>query len=239
MTCDFLHDPSAGVDINEMKNGQPEERDLGRNHKRQVMSACKSCVKRVTHRRKRSAPGAPETVKDIEFLLESYAALVDEMDAELQYHIAHVENLKDVVGMQIDHNRNRIITLNLKISAASLAAGTGAALGGLWGMNLQNGYEDVSAWVLAPPDLALVHLFWSTPLHLPCFATTVGAIGILSGGVLLACYQSWWRMPIRAAARIEDLQLLDKRLRAMDDEIGGTQLTEQAAVTSSTGPRLH
>ena len=34
------------------------------------------------------------------------------------------------------HNRNRIITLNLKISMASLAAGTGAALGGLWGMNL-------------------------------------------------------------------------------------------------------
>lgn len=187
---------------------------------------------------RRQEVGTPETVKDIEFLLDSYAALVDEIDAELQYHIAHVENLKDVVGMQIDHNRNRIITLNLKISAASLAAGTGAALGGLWGMNLRHGYEEVSAWVLSPPDLALVQLFWSTPLQLPCFATTVGVIGALSGAVLFVCYQSWWRMPLRAAARIEDLQSLDKLLRGAGDEFGDIQVAEHATARPSAAARL-
>ena len=189
----------------------------------------------MAHRRQEV--GTPDTVKDIEFLLDSYAALVDEIDAELQYHIAHVENLKDVVGMQIDHNRNRIITLNLKISAASLAAGTGAALGGLWGMNLRHGYEEVSAWVLSPPDLALVQLFWSTPLQLPCFATTVGVIGALSGAVLFVCYKSWWRMPMRAAARIEDLQSLDKLLRGSEDEFGDIQVAEHATARPSEAMR--
>ena len=43
--------------------------------------------------------------------MESYSHLIDEVQSELQHHIANVENLKDVMQMQIDHNRNRIISL--------------------------------------------------------------------------------------------------------------------------------
>ena len=90
---------------------------------------------------------------------------------------------------------------------------------------------------LSPPDLALVQLFWSTPLQLPCFATTVGVIGALSGAVLFVCYKSWWRMPLRAAARIEDLQSLDKLLRGSEDDFGDIQVAEHATARPSEAIR--
>jgi hypothetical protein len=70
--------------------------------------------------------------------------------------------------------------------------------------------------VVGPPQWTLLQLVWSTPLHLPCFATTVGMIGGVSGGVLLLCYRSWMEMPMRAAARVEELQVLDQLLRDLD-----------------------
>ena len=70
--------------------------------------------------------------------------------------------------------------------------------------------------MVGPPQWTLLQLVWSTPLHLPCFATTVGVIGGISGGVLLLCYRSWMEMPMRAAARVEELQVLDQLLRDLD-----------------------
>ena len=70
--------------------------------------------------------------------------------------------------------------------------------------------------MVGPPQWTLLQLVWSTPLHLPCFATTVGMIGGVSGGVLLLCYRSWMQMPMRAAARVEELQVLDQLLRDLD-----------------------
>ena len=70
--------------------------------------------------------------------------------------------------------------------------------------------------MVGPPQWTLLQLVWSTPLHLPCFATTVGMIGGISGGVLLLCYRSWMQMPMRAAARVEELQVLDQLLRDLD-----------------------
>ena len=170
-------------------------------------------------KRQRTVAPTQVAVQEVEFLLESYSHLIDEVQSELQHHIANVENLKDVMQMQIDHNRNRIISMNLKISIGSLGAGVGGALGGLWGMNLQSGYEDHACWQLQPPELLAQWHLWTTALELPCFATTVGGIGAASGGVLLVCLRTWRKLPLRAAARIEDLHLLDHVLREVDSEL--------------------
>ena len=167
--------------------------------------------------------------------MESYSHLIDEVQSELQHHIANVENLKDVMQMQIDHNRNRIISLNLKISIGSLGAGVGAALGGLWGMNLRSGYEDQACWQLQPPELLAQWHVWTTALELPCFATTVGGIGAVSGGVLLVCLRRWRQLPLRAAARIEDLHLLDQVLREVDSELDEDDETEDGFVPAQKG----
>jgi hypothetical protein len=89
-------------------------------------------------------------------------------------------------------------------------------------MNLKNGSEELNAWVISlPPDWTLATTVWGAePLEIsmPCFETTCGGIFLVSGCVLMGCYRSWWRMPLRAAARREDLQLLERSLKEVDDE---------------------
>ena len=62
-------------------------------------------------------------------------------------------------------------------------------------MNLRSGYEDQACWQLHPPELLAQWHVWTTALELPCFATTVGGIGAVRGGVLLDCLRRWRQNP--------------------------------------------
>ena len=51
----------------------------------------------------------------------------------------------------LDSNRNALLTLDLKVSIATLGIGIGTLIAGLFGMNLRTGWEDDAHafWVMS------------------------------------------------------------------------------------------
>ena len=63
----------------------------------------------------------------LELLLESYVSSFSELRNEVREYIERVASMEDITRMQMDHHRNRLIRLDLKITMITLSTGVTAA----------------------------------------------------------------------------------------------------------------
>ena len=80
--------------------------------------------------------------EDVELLLGSYSADLDEILTEIKIFIDMIEDTDQFISAHLDSVRNEIIKLSLFIEIGGLIMGVGAVVSGIFGMNLKNTLED-------------------------------------------------------------------------------------------------
>ena len=76
--------------------------------------------------------------EDIELLLSSVAADLDEIETEIKIFIDMIEDTDQFISAHLDSVRNEIIKMSLFIEVGALIMGFGAVISGIFGMNLTN-----------------------------------------------------------------------------------------------------
>merc|ERR1719362_961234 len=82
--------------------------------------------------------------EDIELLLSSVAADLDEIETEIKIFIDMIEDTDQFISAHLDSVRNEIIKMSLFIEVGALIMGFGAVISGIFGMNLTNFMEENS-----------------------------------------------------------------------------------------------
>ena len=80
--------------------------------------------------------------EDIELLLSSVSADLDEIETEIKIFIDMIEDTDQFISAHLDAVRNEIIKMSLFIEIGGLIMGMGAVVSGIFGMNLHNALED-------------------------------------------------------------------------------------------------
>merc|ERR1719381_362257 len=80
--------------------------------------------------------------EDIELLLSSVAADLDEIETEIKIFIDMIEDTDQFISAHLDSVRNEIIKMSLFIEVGGLIMGFGAVVSGIFGMNLTNHVEE-------------------------------------------------------------------------------------------------
>ena len=79
--------------------------------------------------------------EDIELLLSSVSADLDEIETEIKMFIDMIEDTDQFISAHLDAVRNEIIKMSLFIEIGGLTMGMGAVVSGIFGMNLTNALE--------------------------------------------------------------------------------------------------
>ena len=79
--------------------------------------------------------------EEIELLLGSYSADLDEIETEIKIFIDMIEDTDQFISAHLDSVRNEIIKMSLFIEIGALIMGFGAVVSGIFGMNLSNAME--------------------------------------------------------------------------------------------------
>ena len=82
--------------------------------------------------------------EDVELLLGSYSADLDEILTEIKIFIDMIEDTDQFISAHLDSVRNEIIKMSLFIEVGALIMGFGAVISGIFGMNLTNYMEENS-----------------------------------------------------------------------------------------------
>ena len=80
--------------------------------------------------------------EEIEHLLGSYSADLEEIETEIKIFIDMIEDTDQFICAHLDSVRNEIIKMSLFIEIGVLVMGFGAVVSGLFGMNLTNTFEE-------------------------------------------------------------------------------------------------
>jgi len=97
--------------------------------------------------------------EDIELLLSSVSADLDEIETEIKIFIDMIEDTDQFISAHLDSVRNEIIKLSLFIEIGGLIMGVGAVVSGIFGMNLTNTLEEHPyAFILVCVGLVLAML---------------------------------------------------------------------------------
>eukprot|EP00573_Skeletonema_grethae_P000237 CAMPEP_0201686606 /NCGR_PEP_ID=MMETSP0578-20130828/987_1 /ASSEMBLY_ACC=CAM_ASM_000663 /TAXON_ID=267565 /ORGANISM="Skeletonema grethea, Strain CCMP 1804" /LENGTH=524 /DNA_ID=CAMNT_0048170677 /DNA_START=20 /DNA_END=1594 /DNA_ORIENTATION=- len=83
-----------------------------------------------------------ESHEKVELLLEEYARQLKSVLLEIGYLLQRVQSKQDMMALQLDAYRNRMIRMNLYLSMGAISMGFGTAVAGFFGMNVINGVED-------------------------------------------------------------------------------------------------
>ena len=119
--------------------------------------------------------------EEIELLLNSYAADLDDIDTEVKILIDVIEDTDQFISAHMDSVRNEIIKMSLFTEVGGVIMGFGAVVSGIFGMNLDN---KMDLYQLKGPDAADQVLF------LKCVC---GSLHISSpeGAMAISC-SVWW-----------------------------------------------
>ena len=82
--------------------------------------------------------------EDVELLLGSYSADLEEITTEIKIFIDMIEDTDQFISAHLDSVRNEIIKMSLFIEVGALVMGFGAVVSGIFGMNLTNFLEENS-----------------------------------------------------------------------------------------------
>ncbi|KAI3614612.1 hypothetical protein CBS9595_003883 [Malassezia furfur] len=80
-------------------------------------------------------------MEELELLLESFEKQVEEVVAEIDSMYANVNNTQEIAELMLDSNRNRILSMELRIGIVTLGFTMATFIAGLFGMNLVSGLE--------------------------------------------------------------------------------------------------
>lgn len=84
---------------------------------------------------------AKSNMEELELLLESFEKQVEEVVAEIDSMYANVNNTQEIAELMLDSNRNRILSMELRIGIITLGFTMATFIAGLFGMNLVSGLE--------------------------------------------------------------------------------------------------
>lgn len=79
---------------------------------------------------------------EIEMLLETYYAHVDEIVQTIGSTISDVRTTEEIINIILDSNRNQLMLLGLRFSIGLLSLGSALYVASLYGMNLENFIEE-------------------------------------------------------------------------------------------------
>jgi len=79
--------------------------------------------------------------EEVELLLSSYDADLEELDTEVKVYIDKIEDTDQFISAHLDSCRNKIISMQLFIEVGVVVLGLGALITGIFGMNLHNNME--------------------------------------------------------------------------------------------------
>ncbi|PRW56958.1 Magnesium transporter MRS2-4 isoform A [Chlorella sorokiniana] len=130
-------------------------------------------------------------------IMESYEFKLQGTHSSLKEVLENIEQTRTVWHMQLDHQRNRVLRINLLISIISLGAVTATLPAAFFGMNLSSGLEELSG------------VFWP-----------VVQLSVLMGGVAAALMYGYWKIgpKRRYKARMRDMRSLrDLLIFHLDD----------------------
>ncbi|KAH3675565.1 hypothetical protein WICMUC_002654 [Wickerhamomyces mucosus] len=110
--------------------------------------------------------GHPRSIEDhqeVEFLLESYHAHLDEIVQTVNNCISNVRTTEEIINIILDSNRNQLMLLGLRFSIGLLSLGAGVFIASAYGMNLENFIEEEEygmPLVVIISSLGIIGLFW-------------------------------------------------------------------------------
>ena len=106
----------------------------------------------LTSKQGRVDVGGPD---EVELLLNSYAADLDDIDTEVKILIDVIEDTDQFISAHMDSVRNEIIKMSLFTEVGGVIMGFGAVVSGIFGMNLDN-KMDLYPLQGAPEDKVLL-----------------------------------------------------------------------------------
>lgn len=80
--------------------------------------------------------------QEVELLLESYYATIDEIIQTVDNLISQIKTSEEIIRFVLDSNRNDLMLLGLKFSIGLLSMGVTMYIASLYGMNLENFIEE-------------------------------------------------------------------------------------------------
>lgn len=80
--------------------------------------------------------------QEVELLLESYYATIDEIIQNVDNLISQIKTSEEIIRFVLDSNRNDLMLLGLKFSIGLLSMGVTLYVASLYGMNLENFIEE-------------------------------------------------------------------------------------------------
>ena len=80
--------------------------------------------------------------EELELLFEAYFADFEEIEAEIRAVKEMIEDTNQFISTHLDTVRNKMIRMSLFMEMGALALGSGAVVGGIFGMNLPHGLEE-------------------------------------------------------------------------------------------------
>lgn len=81
--------------------------------------------------------------QEIELLLESYCATIDEIVQTVEDLISQIKTSEELIKFVLDANRNDLMLLGLRFSVGLLSLGFALYVAALYGMNLENFIEEI------------------------------------------------------------------------------------------------
>ena len=93
--------------------------------------------------------------EEVELLLNSYAADLDDIDTEVKILIDVIEDTDQFISAHMDSVRNEIIKMSLFTEVGGVIMGFGAVVSGIFGMNLDN-KMDLYPLQGAPEDKVII-----------------------------------------------------------------------------------
>ena len=86
--------------------------------------------------------------EEVELLLNSYTADLDDIDTEVKILIDIIEDTDQFISAHMDSVRNEVIKMTLFTEVGGVVMGFGAVVSGIFGMNLDNNMDHSSSQVL-------------------------------------------------------------------------------------------
>ncbi|KAK9817294.1 hypothetical protein WJX72_012299 [[Myrmecia] bisecta] len=108
----------------------------------------------------------PHDITSCENLLEAYFMQVDFLLSRLTHLSDRIQGTEDLINLELDQRRNELVALDLFMTAVMTMFGCVSMIGGIFGMNLRNGWEEseTAFWTTTGVGSFLAMLFFAAIL---------------------------------------------------------------------------
>ncbi|KAG9157536.1 hypothetical protein Leryth_023964 [Lithospermum erythrorhizon] len=108
-------------------------------------------ISRSRHESMRSSDSNPESIEELEMLLEAYFVVIDSTLNKLTSLKEYIDDTEDFINIQLDNVRNQLIQFELLLTTATFVVAIFGVVAGIFGMNFEISffeYPHAFKWVL-------------------------------------------------------------------------------------------